>query len=147
MLNRAVIRSAKARTLYARNLSLSPTLRNSTPALQETTQYPYFFNKVALPTSSDQSSLSPTSNDPERKIPAFRVLDGVGRVLPGVTGEWKNALESIPEAKLVKLYETMAGLPILDNILYSSQRQGRISFYMTSHGEEGAVVSVYSRSS
>lgn len=27
-----------------------------------------------------------------------------------------------------------------DQILYSSQRQGRISFYMTSYGEEGAVV-------
>ena len=27
-----------------------------------------------------------------------------------------------------------------DQILYSSQRQGRISFYMTAYGEEGTVV-------
>ena len=148
MLNRVALRSTQARTLSLRNLSSSPTLRNSTPALQETTQYPYFFNKVALPTPSTSSSLSTTSNEQEtnaeRKIPAFRILDGAGRTLPGVQGEWKTAVESIPEDKLVKIYETMAGLPIMDNILYSSQRQGRISFYMTSHGEEGAVVYVES---
>lgn len=31
-------------------------------------------------------------------------------------------------------------LPILDDILYNAQRQGRISFMMTSHGEEAAVI-------
>lgn len=31
-------------------------------------------------------------------------------------------------------------LSILDNILYESQRQGRISFYMTNHGEEASHI-------
>ncbi|KAJ8481612.1 hypothetical protein ONZ45_g15252 [Pleurotus djamor] len=31
-------------------------------------------------------------------------------------------------------------LPTLDNILYNVQRQGKISFYMTSHGEEATIV-------
>lgn len=34
------------------------------------------------------------------------------------------------------MYRTMTQLNIMDRILYDSQRQGRISFYMTSFGEE-----------
>jgi 2-oxoisovalerate dehydrogenase E1 component alpha subunit len=34
----------------------------------------------------------------------------------------------------------MTLIPIVDNILYQSQRQGRISFYMQSAGEEASVV-------
>lgn len=34
----------------------------------------------------------------------------------------------------------MALIPIVDNVLYQSQRQGRISFYMQCAGEEAAVV-------
>lgn len=35
------------------------------------------------------------------------------------------------------MYEGMLTLNVMDKILYESQRQGRISFYMTSFGEEG----------
>jgi 2-oxoisovalerate dehydrogenase E1 component alpha subunit len=38
------------------------------------------------------------------------------------------------------MYHTMALMPIVDNILYQSQRQGRISFYMQCSGEEATVV-------
>lgn len=31
-------------------------------------------------------------------------------------------------------------MPIVDNILYQSQRQGRISFYMQCSGEEATVI-------
>lgn len=34
----------------------------------------------------------------------------------------------------------MTVLPIMDRFLYESQRQGRISFYMTNFGEEGSHV-------
>ena len=37
-------------------------------------------------------------------------------------------------------YRTMTLIPIVDNVLYHSQRQGRISFYMQCAGEEAAVV-------
>ncbi|SGY37881.1 BQ5605_C003g01908 [Microbotryum silenes-dioicae] len=88
---------------------------------------PVFLDKVASPDSSDV-------------IPAFRLLDGQGHVLPEVPEEWKKQLEEVPEETWVKLYKSMMFLPALDTILASSQRQGRISFYMTSYGEEGAVV-------
>lgn len=38
------------------------------------------------------------------------------------------------------MYKSMYLLSIMDNILYESQRQGRISFYMTNEGEEAAQI-------
>lgn len=38
------------------------------------------------------------------------------------------------------MYTDMVGLTIMDGILYEAQRQGRISFYMTSHGEEATQI-------
>ena len=37
---------------------------------------------------------------------------------------------------LRKMYANMVTIGIMDKILYESQRQGRISFYMTNSGEE-----------
>lgn len=42
----------------------------------------------------------------------------------------------LDDAKLVQLYKDMVKLNVLDNIMFECQRQGRISFYMTSFGEE-----------
>ena len=36
----------------------------------------------------------------------------------------------------VKMYSNMVTLQIMDTIFYEAQRQGRISFYLTSNGEE-----------
>lgn len=36
-----------------------------------------------------------------------------------------------------KMFRDMVLLNTMDKILYESQRQGRISFYMTNSGEEG----------
>lgn len=36
----------------------------------------------------------------------------------------------------VKMYKSMVTLQIMDNIFYEAQRRGRISFYLTSTGEE-----------
>ena len=38
------------------------------------------------------------------------------------------------------MYKSMTLLNTMDRILYESQRQGRISFYMTNYGEEGTHV-------
>ncbi|GAA6011788.1 hypothetical protein JCM11491_000751 [Sporobolomyces phaffii] len=73
-------------------------------------------------------------------IPAFRVLDTEGNIANEVPQAWRDKIDAIEPEILEKLMKTMSQLPILDQILYSSQRQGRISFYMTSYGEEGAVV-------
>lgn len=36
----------------------------------------------------------------------------------------------------LKMYSEMVTLQIMDTIFYEAQRQGRISFYLTSNGEE-----------
>jgi len=38
------------------------------------------------------------------------------------------------------MYHDMTLLNTMDRILYESQRQGRISFYMTNYGEEGTHI-------
>ncbi|KGG51422.1 hypothetical protein DI09_35p100 [Mitosporidium daphniae] len=75
--------------------------------------------------------LKPTfdPSDPEYKVvPAYRVLP----------------LETIPHyiSKNVarQILVTMIKNRVLDSILYNLQRQGKIAFYMTSLGEEAAIV-------
>lgn len=36
----------------------------------------------------------------------------------------------------MKMYRNMVTLQMMDSIYYEAQRQGRISFYLTSNGEE-----------
>jgi len=67
-------------------------------------------------------------------IPIYRVMDRSGVVFdeshdPGLDGE-----------EMVKWYKSMTLLNTMDKILYESQRQGRISFYMTNYGEEATHI-------
>jgi hypothetical protein len=39
-------------------------------------------------------------------------------------------ITQLTQEEATRMYEAMLFLPALDNILYNSQRQGRISFYM-----------------
>lgn len=64
-------------------------------------------------------------------IPIYRVTNAVGDVID------KSQDPNFDEQTALKMYRTMTQLNIMDRILYDSQRQGRISFYMTSFGEEG----------
>lgn len=85
------------------------------------------------------SSVHPSDahGEPYLQIPAFRTLDGDGSVLAELDPVWLDRLRAVPHATLTKMLEIMTLLPALDTVLSSSQRQGRISFYMTSYGEEG----------
>ncbi|GAA5883603.1 hypothetical protein JCM3774_002108 [Rhodotorula dairenensis] len=74
-------------------------------------------------------------------IPAFRLLGPDGQLTQDdVAQEWVQRAKHVEGDKLKRMLEVMTMMPILDQILYSSQRQGRISFYMTAYGEEGTVV-------
>ncbi|RXW16469.1 hypothetical protein EST38_g9396 [Candolleomyces aberdarensis] len=68
------------------------------------------------------------------QIPTYRVIDGSGKLLEGAE------LPEMDEAFAKRLYENMMLLPTLDNVLYNVQRQGKISFYMTAHGEEATII-------
>ncbi|KAG0464573.1 hypothetical protein HPP92_018737 [Vanilla planifolia] len=69
------------------------------------------------------------SNSDER-IGCYRVLDDNGHVLSG------SSFHEVNEELGVKMYRHMITLQVMDTILYEAQRQGRISFYLTSTGEE-----------
>jgi 2-oxoisovalerate dehydrogenase E1 component alpha subunit len=64
-------------------------------------------------------------------IPVYRVMDRKGKVLQA------DQDPNLSEETVVKMYKSMTLLNTVDKILYESQRQGRISFYMTNYGEEG----------
>ena len=69
----------------------------------------------------------------DKTIETFRVIDLEGNVV-------SPKYENVDKKLLVKIYETMMRLEIIDDILLKSQRQGKISFYMTAFGENATIV-------
>ncbi|KAL3721428.1 hypothetical protein ACJRO7_033858 [Eucalyptus globulus] len=70
------------------------------------------------------------SESPEERAHCYRVLDEDGQ--PLVHGSFVQVSEQVA----VRMYSEMVTLQTMDNIFYEAQRQGRISFYVTSIGEE-----------
>lgn len=70
----------------------------------------------------------------EMKIPTLRVLQQNGKV-------YKNAdLPDIDQTLALKIYDTFLFIRALDERMLASQRQGRISFYLTATGEEATDI-------
>ncbi|CAG9765218.1 unnamed protein product [Ceutorhynchus assimilis] len=67
-------------------------------------------------------------------IPVYRVMDRTGNILDATQEP------QIKDEILLKMYKDMSVLNVMDKILYESQRQGRISFYMTNYGEEATHI-------
>eukprot|EP00092_Neocalanus_flemingeri_P024785 GFUD01026874.1.p1 GENE.GFUD01026874.1~~GFUD01026874.1.p1 ORF type:complete len:437 (+),score=126.49 GFUD01026874.1:51-1361(+) len=70
----------------------------------------------------------------ENGIPIYRVMDRDGKVFD------LSHEPSIDMEELQHMYKSMTMLNTMDKILYESQRQGRISFYMTNYGEEATHI-------
>ncbi|KAL7155798.1 hypothetical protein ABFS83_03G099600 [Erythranthe nasuta] len=66
----------------------------------------------------------------DNRVPCYRVLDNNGCPIPGST------FDQVDKETAVKMYRKMVTLQIMDTIFYEAQRQGRLSFYLTSTGEE-----------
>jgi 2-oxoisovalerate dehydrogenase E1 component alpha subunit len=118
------------RSFSSSTSSLTNTQRHGTlpgqPGSAITTSLKFFNSVFPSNDEGDNAEL--------KQIPTYRVLDGSGKVLDGAQ------VPEIDEKFAVRLYEIMMLLPSLDNVLYNAQRQGRISFYMTAHGEEASIV-------
>lgn len=67
-------------------------------------------------------------------VPFYRVLDQNGVALD------PECEPDLDKDLVLRMFQTMLQLNTADRILYESQRQGRISFYMTNYGEEAAQV-------
>ncbi|GAA5899052.1 hypothetical protein JCM6882_004601 [Rhodosporidiobolus microsporus] len=124
------------RRTFASSPRLGKTHKPYSP-LQATTPTLTFFNSVRPPTSSSAAT-GDLGDASSNVIPSFRLLSPIGTLPPSIPSVLEK--EPVDPVKLQRMLEVMTTLPVLDQILYSLQRQGRISFYMTSYGEEGSVV-------
>lgn len=84
-------------------------------------------NSVTLPITTEFKIVDTTTS---AKWPVFRILDPAGNVL----NESLNPQFKREDA--LKMYRLMVRIQCLDDVFYNAQRQGRISFYMQSSGEE-----------
>ncbi|GLT34273.1 hypothetical protein SLA2020_087970 [Shorea laevis] len=66
----------------------------------------------------------------QNRVPCYRVLNDNGELIRN------NNFQQVSKEIAVKMYKDMLTLQIMDNMFYEAQRQGRISFYLTSFGEE-----------
>ncbi|XP_049872751.1 2-oxoisovalerate dehydrogenase subunit alpha, mitochondrial [Pectinophora gossypiella] len=89
------------------------------------------FPGAKAPYVNEMKFLNETSYDP---IPIYRVINNNGEIIDNKEDP------NIDKDTLLHMYKTMVQLSQMDKILYESQRQGRISFYMTNNGEEGMHV-------
>ncbi|KAH8725172.1 thiamine diphosphate-binding protein [Phaeosphaeriaceae sp. PMI808] len=67
-------------------------------------------------------------------IPTYRVMNQYGEIIDqeiGVETEDEEALQ---------IYKNMVKLSVMDLLMFEAQRQGRLSFYMVSAGEEGISI-------
>ncbi|XP_058824780.1 2-oxoisovalerate dehydrogenase subunit alpha, mitochondrial [Topomyia yanbarensis] len=78
----------------------------------------------------------PTVSLPQsvKTIPIYRVMNADG-VIDDPEQDPKLSRETVH-----KMFRDMVLLNTMDKILYESQRQGRISFYMTNYGEEASHI-------
>ncbi len=60
-------------------------------------------------------------------------------LMPALEGVRMLTGAQLPKETILEMYRQMTALNVMDIILYDAQRQGRISFYMTSTGEEASL--------
>ncbi|KAL2126394.1 hypothetical protein VTI74DRAFT_1005 [Chaetomium olivicolor] len=67
-------------------------------------------------------------------LPTYRAVDQNGVVVD------PNFVPDLSDEEVIKLYRDMLTVSIMDVIMFDAQRQGRLSFYMVSAGEEAVSV-------
>ncbi|XP_022936690.1 2-oxoisovalerate dehydrogenase subunit alpha 1, mitochondrial-like [Cucurbita moschata] len=70
----------------------------------------------------------------QKRVPCYRVIDEIGETTTS------NNFTQLSKDGAIKMYKDMITLQTVDTIFYEAQRQGRISFYLTSSGEEAISV-------
>lgn len=67
-------------------------------------------------------------------LPTYRAVDQHGEIVD------PNFKPDLSDEEVIKLYKDMLTISIMDLIMFDAQRQGRLSFYMVSAGEEAVSV-------
>ncbi|CAH8450519.1 unnamed protein product [Dicrocoelium dendriticum] len=94
---------------------------------------------AAALTHSDQSTrytpiLDITRPELKETVALYRVVNQDG------FASSPDSEPTLAKADLLQMFRTMVLLNTMDRIMFESQRQGRISFYMTNYGEEACQV-------
>lgn len=86
--------------------------------------------------TTELSVLTPLVDSLPPIVPTFRILDDIGRVVPGA----EPFVPKMSDEQALGIMTTMLRLSEFDKVFLDAQRQGRISFYLTSRGEEACTV-------
>ncbi|KAF2418254.1 thiamine diphosphate-binding protein [Tothia fuscella] len=81
------------------------------------------------------TTLNFTSPSEKNAMPTYRILDQSGQIV-----DKSREPLNLSDSEILKMYKDMLTVSILDPIMFQAQRQGRLSFYMVSAGEEGIAV-------
>ncbi|OEY65392.1 thiamine pyrophosphate-dependent dehydrogenase E1 component subunit alpha [Marinobacter sp. X15-166B] len=88
-----------------------------------------------MTTTKSKTVYTPAFTDgSEYRIPTFKLLKQDGSLYKG------GKAPDIDQEKALRIYHAMVTTRILDERMLAAQRQGRLSFYMQSTGEEAAIV-------
>ncbi|KAK2744331.1 hypothetical protein FQN55_006845 [Onygenales sp. PD_40] len=82
--------------------------------------------------TTEMSFVTPSTNP---TIPTYRVMDSDGVIVDKSRGP-----PDVTDNEVITWYKNMLTVSIMDLIMFDAQRQGRLSFYMVSAGEEGIAV-------
>ncbi|XP_013400822.1 2-oxoisovalerate dehydrogenase subunit alpha, mitochondrial-like isoform X2 [Lingula anatina] len=97
----------------------------------------YIEDRPQFPGSKTRSwseKLEFTQPDIYDGIPVYRVMNREGKILD------QSQDPQLSQEMVTNMYRKMTLLNTMDRVLYESQRQGRISFYMTNFGEEATHI-------
>lgn len=84
--------------------------------------------------SAFTTSLQFETPESQAALATYRIVDQNGQVVDA------SFIPDISDDAIIKLYKDMLFISIMDLIMYDAQRQGRLSFYMVSAGEEAVSV-------
>jgi 2-oxoisovalerate dehydrogenase E1 component alpha subunit len=84
--------------------------------------------------SAFTSDLTFTRPSEHPALPTYRVVDQDGNIVD------QSFKQDLSNEEVVQLYRKMLTISIMDMIMFDAQRQGRLSFYMVSAGEEALSV-------
>ncbi|OAL73705.1 2-oxoisovalerate dehydrogenase alpha subunit [Trichophyton violaceum] len=127
-----LVRPAQGALLRASRLPMSRVRWVSSVSQPPGSDHVRFPGAVNSKFTSEMSFVTPASNP---AIPTYRVMDSEGVIVDKSRGP-----PDVKDEEVITWYKNMLSVSIMDMIMFEAQRQGRLSFYMVSAGEEGIAV-------
>ncbi|KAM0341895.1 hypothetical protein ACHAPU_009831 [Fusarium lateritium] len=132
MKSRALRQSALRRATLSRPCATPRAIRSASSVSQRPNS-----NFVSFPgalKSSFTNSLKFENPESSPALSTYRVVDQHGVVVD------EAFKPDISDEEVIRLYKDMVFISIMDLIMFDAQRQGRLSFYMVSAGEEAVSI-------